>query len=63
MKLARLISITSALRRLVESGHVHEQGILQRASDETAEDIIFLTLGKQNGLRAIHRKYLKLPTI
>lgn len=59
MKFARLISITSALRHLVAAGHAHEQGILQRAADETGEDIYLLFYGKQNGLKAIHRKYLK----
>jgi hypothetical protein len=59
LKFARLISVTSALRELVVSGHVHEQGILQRIADETGEDIFFLALGKQNGIRAIHRQYLK----
>jgi hypothetical protein len=32
---------------------------LQRIADETGEDIFFLALGKQNGIRAIHRQYLK----
>lgn len=59
LKFARLVSVTSALRQLVESGHVHEQGILQRIADETGEDIFFLALGKQNGIRSIHRQYLK----
>jgi hypothetical protein len=60
MKFARLVSVTSAMRQLVLSDHVHEQGILQRASDETGEDITFLAFGKQSGLRSIHRRYLDL---
>ncbi|MEO5773244.1 MAG: hypothetical protein ABIQ32_03885 [Sphingomicrobium sp.] len=59
MKLARLISITSAIRHLVAAGQFHEQGILQRVADETNDDIVFLAFGKQNGLIAIHRQYLK----
>jgi len=59
MKLARVISVTEAMRILVKAGHVHEQGILQRVHDETAEDILFLALGKKNGIRSIHRQYLK----
>lgn len=47
MKLARLISVTSALRVLVESGHVQEQGILQRVADETGDDIFFLALASR----------------
>jgi hypothetical protein len=58
MKLARLISVLSSMRLLVEAGQVHEQGILQRVADETGEDIFFLALGRQNGELAIHRRYL-----
>lgn len=58
MKLARLISVLSAMRLLVDVGQVHEQGILQRIADETGEDIFFLALGKQGGQLAIHRRYL-----
>jgi hypothetical protein len=58
MKLARLISVLWSMRLLVETGQVHEQGILQRVADEAGEDIIFLALGKQNGQLAIHRRYL-----
>lgn len=59
MKLARMVSITSGLRQLVAAGQAHEQGILQRAADETGEDIFFLVFGQQNGLKAIHKSYLK----
>lgn len=58
MKLARSISILGAMRFLVETGYVQEQGILQRTLDETDEDILFLALGKQNGLNRLHRHYL-----
>lgn len=59
-KLARSISILTAMRILVQSGFVHEQGILQRALDEADDDVLFLVLGKQNGLNRLHRQYLKV---
>jgi hypothetical protein len=59
MKLARSISILGAMRLLVDGGFIQEQGVLQRAADETDEDLLFLAFGKQNGLKRIHKDYLK----
>lgn len=59
-KLARSISILTAMRLLVESSFVHEQGILQRVLDEADDDVLFLALGKQNGLNRLHRQYLEV---
>jgi hypothetical protein len=59
MKLARLISLLGAMRTLVEDGYVAEQGIIQRAADETQEDIFFLAFGKQNGLKRVHKQFLR----
>jgi hypothetical protein len=59
MKLARLISIVGGMRTLVDRGFIAEQGILQRTADETDEDIFFLAFGQQNGLKRIHKQYLR----
>ena len=59
MKFARMISLLGAMKELVASGYVQEQGILQRVSDETGDDILFLALGNQNGLTRLHRDFLK----
>ncbi len=42
-KLARLVSALRAAYLLLRNGYVQEQGMLQRALDETVEDIMFLT--------------------
>jgi hypothetical protein len=44
-KLARHISMLNAASILMEHGHVHEQGILQRTMDEASSDISFLSIG------------------
>jgi hypothetical protein len=59
LKLARSISLLGALRIMVEHGRIQEQGILQRAIDETDEDILFLSSGHQNGLEDIHHQFLE----
>ena len=58
LKLARSISLLGGLRLLVERGMAQEGGILQRAIDETDEDIIFLCFGHQNGVEEIHVAFL-----
>ena len=59
LKLVRLISLLGGLRATVASGMVQEQGILQRAIDETDEDIVFLGFGHQNGLENLHIRFLE----
>jgi hypothetical protein len=44
LKFARLISLLVALDLLIDRGLIQEQGVLQRAIDETDEDILFLGL-------------------
>lgn len=59
LKFARLISLLGALDLLIEYGLVQEQGVLQRAIDETNEDILFLAIATTNGPRtALHETYL-----
>jgi hypothetical protein len=60
LKFARLISLLVALDLLIADGLIQEQGVLQRAIDETDEDILFLGLAMTNGLRTeLHDDYLK----
>lgn len=60
VKLARYISMLNAARILMECGHVHEQGLLQRAMDETESDIAFLSLAvAKNDFTDRHREFLK----
>jgi len=58
LKLARDISLLGALRIMVERGLVQEQGILKRAIDETDEDILFLSFGRQTGIEQLHNEFL-----
>jgi hypothetical protein len=58
LKVARQISVVSFLNRAVETGNIYEQGILQRISDETSDDVTFLSLGVRSGLKNIHRRFL-----
>jgi hypothetical protein len=59
-KLARHISNLNAARILMEHGHVHEQGILQRTMDEGGSDILFLVLGMvKNDLTERHESLLE----
>lgn len=58
LKLARAISLLGGLRLMVENGMIQEQGILERAIDETDEDILFLSFGHQNGIEGIHKVFL-----
>jgi hypothetical protein len=60
LKLARLISGLRAGRLLLNAGYVLELGILQRALDETEQDLMFLCgpyLGGEREER--HEKFLK----
>ena len=59
LKLARAISLLEGLRVLVERGLIQEQGILQRALDETHEDIFFLAYGDQLGTEPVHDAFLE----
>ncbi len=59
LKLARAISLLGGLRLMVERGMVQEQGILQRAIDETDGDILFLSFGHQNGIEPTHEEFLE----
>jgi len=59
-KLARHISNLNAASILLECGHVHEQGILQRVMDEGGSDIFFLALGLvKNDLTERHSQLLE----
>ena len=60
LKFARLINLITALDVLIDRGFVQEQGILQRAIDETEQDILFLALAVTNGLRTeLHDEFLR----
>lgn len=58
LKVARQISVTTFLYQALATGNIYEQGILQRISDETFDDVVFLSLGMKNGLNKLHRKFL-----
>jgi hypothetical protein len=59
-KLARMISGLYAIQVLMEHGLFQEQGMVQRASDEIADDIWFLSLGVvQNDITPRHREFLE----
>jgi hypothetical protein len=58
-KLARMISGLHAIQVLLEQGLFQEQGMMQRASDEIAQDIWFLSLGViKHDITALHREFL-----
>ena len=59
LKLARSISLLGGLRLMVARGMVQEQGILERAIDETDEDILFLFFGQRNGVELAHQSFLE----
>ena len=44
LKFARLVSLNKCLVLLIDSGFVQEQCIIQRAIEETNEDIVFLSI-------------------
>jgi len=59
-KLARMISGLYAIQVLMEHGLFQEQGMIQRASDEIADDIWFLSLGIiHNDATPRHREFLE----
>ena len=59
LKLARVQSLVRAATVLLANGFVQEQGILQRAIDETNEDIMFLVYAVTNDkVTELHRKFL-----
>jgi hypothetical protein len=59
-KLARMISGLHAIQVLIEHGLFQEQGMIQRASDEIADDVWFLSLGViQNDITPRHREFLE----
>lgn len=53
LKFARLLSLLSALDLLIQEGFIQEQGILQRAIDETNENILFLGVAVTNDERTL----------
>lgn len=59
LKLARVQSLVRAAIVLLANGFVQEQGILQRAIDETNEDIMFLVYAVTNDkITELHKKFL-----
>lgn len=59
LKLARVQSLVRAAAMLLANGYVQEQGILQRAIDETNEDIMFLVYAVTNDkITELHKKFL-----
>jgi hypothetical protein len=59
LKFARLLSLLNALDLLIEYGFAQEQGILQRAIDETNENIFFLAVAVTNGEQTpLHEEFL-----
>jgi hypothetical protein len=59
-KLARMISGLHAVQMLLERGLFQEQGMIQRALDEIADDIWFLSLGViKNDITPLHTEFLK----
>jgi hypothetical protein len=58
-KLARTITGLHAVKTLLERGLFQEQGMMQRALDETGEDIWFLSLGIiRNDITPLHTEFL-----
>jgi hypothetical protein len=59
-KLARMISGLHAVQMLLERSLFQEQGMIQRALDEIADDIWFLSLGIiKNDITPRHTEFLK----
>lgn len=59
-KLARVQSLVRAAYLLLCNGFVQEQAILQRAIDETNEDIMFLVYAVTNdSITDLHKRYLE----
>lgn len=59
LKLARVQSLVRAAIVLLANGFVQEQGILQRAIDETNDDIMFLVYAVTNDkITELHEKFL-----
>ena len=60
LKLARVQSLVRAALVLLVNGFVQEQGMLQRAIDETNEDIMFLVYAVTNDrVTELHEKFLE----
>lgn len=60
LKLARVQSLVRATLVLLSNGFVQEQCILQRAVDETNEDILFLVYAVTNDtITKLHEEYLE----
>lgn len=58
-KLARVLSLVKAAHVLLNNGFFQEQAILQRAIDETNEDILFLAYAiTNNEITELHDKFL-----
>ncbi|WP_423906217.1 hypothetical protein [Candidatus Spongiihabitans sp.] len=58
-KLARVQSLVRGAQLLFRNGFAQEQGILQRAIDETNEDILFLVDAVTNGtITKLHQEFL-----
>ena len=59
-KLARVLSLIKAAHILQNNGFFQEQAILQRAIDETNEDILFLAYAVTNDkITELHEKFLE----
>lgn len=60
LKLARVLSLIKAAHALQNNGFFQEQAILQRAIDETNEDILFLAYALTNDkITELHKKFLE----
>jgi hypothetical protein len=58
-KLARMLSMLHVTELLVINGYIQEQGIMQRAIDETEEDITFLAYSLiKNDTTELHERFL-----